>query len=329
MRRREFVCGIGLSAVWPLVAGAQQPIEPQCRLGVLMPLAESDVEAHKRMAALRDGLHELRWIEGRNLQTDYRWYASTADKLGELAKELVSAKPDVIVTSATEQVAALQRVTRTLPIVIAQAIDPVGSGLADNFARPGGNVTGFSQYEASIGPKWLEVLNLIAPGIKRVAIIYDPANPTSAGILHALAGVSPSTEQILTRLAVRNGEEIQAKISGFADEPNRGLIVVPAPVASSNRELIIRLAAKYKLPAVYGVRHYAESGGLVSYGADNLDLWHRAASYVDRICKGEAPASLPIQLATKFEMIINLRTANALGLNLPQALLATADEVIE
>lgn len=319
----------GAAAAWPRAAWAQHPIAPQCRLGILMPLAESDVEAQRRMAALRDGLHELQWVEGRNLQIDYRWYANAGERLRGLANELVSSKPDVILTSATEQVAALQRVTRTIPIIIAQAIDPVGSGLADNFARPGGNVTGFSQYEASIGPKWLEVLKLIAPRVKRVGIIYDPANPTSSGILYALAAASSPTELTLTRLGVRNEEEINEKISAFAGEPNGGLIVVPAPVAASNRDVIIGLAAKYKLPAVYGVRHYVESGGLVSYGADNLDLWHRAASYVDRICKGEASAVLPIQLATKFEMIINLKTAKALGLAISPSLLATADEVIE
>jgi len=327
MRRRDFIALLGGAATWPLAARGQSS-EPPCRIGVLMPLVESDAEGQERLAALRAGLNELHWIEGVNLRIEYRWSAGI-DELQASAADLVGLKPNILVTSATTQAALLQRITTTIPIVTAQAIDPVGAGIALSLARPGGNITGFAQYESSIGVKWLELLKQIAPGISRVAAVYDPKNPTSADLLPVIATGAQTLGVRLTNAAVGTKEEIEPTIQGFASKADGGLIVLPGPLAAANRDVIIGLAAKHRLPAVYGVRHYAVSGGLVSYGTDNIDLWHRTAVYVDRICKGENPANLPIQLATKFDLVINLKTAKSLGLTIPQTLLATANEVIE
>ena len=328
MRRREFITlSGGAAAAWPLTALGQSS-EPSCRIGLLMPLAESDAEGQERLTALRAGLNELHWIEGVNLRIEYRWSAGIAI-LQAFAADLVGLKPNMLVTSATTQAAVLQRITTTIPIVMAQAIDPVSAGLAQSLARPGGNITGFAQYKSSIGVKWLELLKQMAPRVTRVAAVYDPKNPTSADLLPVIATGAQTLGMRLTNAAVGTKEEIEPIIQGFATKADGGLIVLPGPLAAANRDMIIRLAAKHELPAVYGVRHYAVSGGLVSYGTDNIDLWHRTAVYVDRICKGENPANLPIQLATKFDLVINLKTAKALGLTIPQALLATANEVIE
>jgi putative ABC transport system substrate-binding protein len=294
-----------------------------------MPLAETDLEAQERLTALRRGLDELGWTESRNLRIDYRWSAAAGDQLRTSAVELVGLKPDVLVTSATAQAVTLQRVTRNIPVVMAQGIDPVGAGLAMSLARPGSNVTGFSQYESALGGKWLELLKRIAPHVMRVAVVFDPENPTSNKFLPLIAAAAPSFSIQLGQAAVRATAEIETAISSFARESDGGLIVLPGPLAATNRDFIIGLAARHKLPAIYGVRHYAVSGGLISYGIDNADLWHRTASYVDRICNGEKPANLPIQLATKFDLVINAKAAKALGLAIPQDLRATADEVIE
>jgi putative ABC transport system substrate-binding protein len=328
VRRREFVVGLGSAAAWPRVARAQQP-DRMRRIGVLMSVAESDSEGQARIAAFREGLQKLGWMEGRNVRIEYRWAGSDVERRQAYAAELVGATPEVILASNNSTLAALQRATGTVPIVFTQVVDPVGEGFVASLARPGGNITGFGLYEFVIALKWLELLKEVAPRVTRVAVIYDPTVSSWTEFYREIEAGARSFGVQVSKYAVRDAAEIERAIQAFAVEPNGGLIPLPSPIALVHRELIIALAARHRLPNVYAYRYYPTSGGLASYGVNNLDLYQRAASYVDRILKGEKPGNLSIQFATKFELIINLKTAKALGLEVPVSLLARTDEVIE
>ena len=328
MRRREFITLVGGVAAWPLAAQAQQS-EQMRRIGVLMGTAAEDPEGQARFTAFRQGLQKIGLTEGQNVRIDVRWTAGDAALEGKFATELVTLTPDVILATASPTVAALQAVTRTVPIVFAGTIDPVGAGFVDSLARPGGNATGFVLFEYSIGAKWLELLKEIAPNVTRVAVLRDPAIAAGTGQFGAIQSVAPSLGVELTPVNVRDPGEIERAISAFAHSSNGGLVVTPAPLVSVHRDLIVALAARHKLCAVYGLRQFVTAGGLIFYGPDIVDLYRRAAGYIDRVLKGEKPADLPVQAPTKFEMAINLKTAKALGITVPPSLLARADEVIE
>jgi putative tryptophan/tyrosine transport system substrate-binding protein len=326
LRRREFITLLSGAAAWPLAARAQQP-ERMRRIGALSGLPEND-EVRARFAALREGLQKFGWSEGRTIHIDYRW-ASDASKILPYAAELVALNPEIIFAAPSAAVAAVQRATRSVPVVFAQVSDPVGAGFAASLARPGGNITGFAQFEFGLGAKWMELLKQIAPSVERVAVIYDPANSASTGYLPMIdAGARSYGAQVIPT-TVHDATEIERAIVAVAREPNGGLIPLPTPLIFAQREQIISLATRHRLPNVYAFRHYPANGGLASYGVDTIELYRSAASYIDRILKGEKPADLPIQLATKFELVINLTTAKALGLEVPPTLLARADEVIE
>jgi ABC-type uncharacterized transport system substrate-binding protein len=327
--RREYITLLGGAVVWPLAARAQQG-ERVRRIGVLAPLPETDAEGQARIAALRKGLQDLGWTEGRNIQIDYRATAGDPARAHTFAAELVALKPDVIVVGAvSESLSALQKETHTIPIVFTQMADPVGSGFVASLAQPGGNLTGFSLFDLTTGVKWLELLRRIAPGVTRAGIIFDPGAVTSKDLLPAIEAGAPSLGLRLTHFAVHNGAEIERAISEFGAEDNGGLIVIPGSIIVTHRELIVALEARHRLPVIHGHRYFAALGGLASYGVDNIDQYRQAASYVHRILKGERPSDLPVQAATKFEFVINLKTAKALGLEVPSSLLALADEVIE
>ena len=328
MQRREFTMLLGGAAAWPLAARAQQPGRLR-RIGVLMNLASDDAEEQARLAAFQQELNRLGWNVGGNLRIDYRWGAANADRIGTFAEELVALAPDVILSTGSPTAAALQRATRTVPIVFVTVVDPVGSGFVDSLARPGGNITGFTLFEYSISGKWLELLKEIAPGVSRAAVMRDPTLAAGGGQLGAIQAVAPLLGMEATPVNVRDIGEIERAITNFAQSSNGGLIVTGSTLAAFHRDLIIKLAAKYKLPAVYFARYFVRDGGLISYGPDFLDQYRRAAGYVDRILKGAKPADLPVQNPTKYELVINLKTAKALGLNVPPTLLATADETIE
>jgi putative tryptophan/tyrosine transport system substrate-binding protein len=327
--RRRFLAVLGGSAVaWPLAARAQQP-ERMRRVGVLIAPSESDSEAQRRVSALRDGLEKLGWNDGRNVRIDVRWGGGDAERLGALAVELVGSNPDVIVAAAAPVLARLKQATQTIPIVFAQVSDPVRGGFVASLARPGGNITGFALYEYAIVVKWLELLKQLAPSINRVGALYDPNDPANRRQLPEINSQAPAFAVQATALPVRKATEIEDAIETFANTPNGGLVVLPSVLTSVHRELIAALAAKYRVPAVYAFRYYVTSGGLASYGVDVPTQYRSAASYVDRIFRGERPAELPIQFATKFELVINLKAAAALGLDIPASLLARTDEVIE
>jgi putative ABC transport system substrate-binding protein len=328
MRRREFISLLGGAAAWPLRAHAQQTDRTR-RIGVLMNLAADDPESPVRVAAFAQGLQELGWIVGRNVRIDTRWGASDPDRSRSYAAELVALAPDVILASGTPSVTALLPATRTVPIVFANVIDPVGSGFVESLARPGGNATGFSMFEYGISGKWLELLKEIAPRVTRVAVLRDPAFASGGGQLGALQAVASSFGVELRPVGVRDAGEIERAVADFARASNGGLIVTGSTSAVAHRNLIVTLAARHQLPAVYAQRYIVTDGGLISYGPDSVDPYRRAAGYVDRILKGEKPADLPVQAPTKYELVINLKTAKALGLELPPTLLARADEVIE
>jgi putative ABC transport system substrate-binding protein len=327
MRRREFITLIvGASAAWPFAARAQQP---KRRIGVLMSTAEDDPEGQTRVRAFLDGLQQLGWADSRNVRIDIRWTGNPADT-GKYAADLVALTPDVIFASASVNVAALQRITRNVPIVFANVIDPVGAGFVASLARPGGNTTGFSAFEYSLSGKWLELLKELAPNLTRAAVLRDSSIASGIGQFAAIQALAPPSLGVeLTPIDARDPSEMERAITAFAHEPNGGLIVTGSQAAVSHRKLIIALALQYRLPNVYGFRYYVASGGLASYGPDPSDVHKRAATYVDRILKGEKPADLPVQAPTKYELVINLKTAKALGITVPQAVLARADEVIE
>jgi len=328
MRRREFITLIGSAAVVPLVAGAQ-PSESMRRVGVLMSTAADDREGQARIAAFRQGLQKLGWIEGQNVRLDIRWGGGDADLDRRFAAELVALTPDVILATASSTVAALQGATRTVPVVFAHAVDPVAAGFVDSLARPGGNATGFVLFEYGISAKWLELLKEIAPSVTRAGVLRDPAMAAGTGQFGALQSVAPSFGVELSPVNVRDAGEIERMVTAFARSSNGGLIVTASPLATLHRDLIVALAARHKLCAVYNLRLFVTAGGLISYGSDVPDLLRRAAGYVDRVLKGEKPADLPVQAPTKFEMVVNIRTARALGITVPPSLLARADEVIE
>lgn len=327
MRRREFVGLIGGAVAWPLAARAQQPARVR-RIAVLMNLGADDPEGQARLDALLDGLRELGWIDGQNVRVDTRWAAAKAELYRAYAAELVALAPDVIVASTTPAVAALQEVSRAIPIIFAIVIDPVAAGFTSNLARPSGNITGFALYEYGVSAKWLELLE-IAPGVSRVAVIRDPTLVSGVGQLAAIQAVAPSFGVELNPIEVRDVDETERAVATFARAPNGGLIVPASPSAGVHRKELVTLAAKHNLPAIYFTRYFAADGGLVSYGPDLVDPFRRVASYVDRILKGGQPAELPVQAPTKYELVINLRTAKALSLTVPTSLLARADQVIE
>jgi putative tryptophan/tyrosine transport system substrate-binding protein len=329
MRRREFIGLLGGVAAWPLAARAQQG-ERVRRIGVLMSAVEGDQRGLESITAFAQGLAELGWTVGRNVRIEYRWGAGDLDRFRRYAAELIALSPDVVLATAGSIVGAFQQASRTVPIVFVTTIDPVGGGWVDSLSRPGTNATGFASYEFSMSGKRLELLKEIAPGVKRVAVIRDPSVPAGSGGLAAIQTVAPSLGVELTPVGVRDAGDIERAITAFARGSNGGLILVgPSSSVARYRDLIITLAARHRLPAIYPGRFYAPAGGLISYGADPIDQYHRAAAYVDRILKGEKPADLPVQQPTKFELIVNLKTAKALGLEVPATLLARADEVIE
>src|SRR5256886_1230869 len=328
-RRRAFIILLGgAAAAWPLVAGAQQA-ERMRRVGVLMSLSESDPEARAWVTALKEGLQRLGWEQDRNVRIDYRWSAGDDQRLRTYAAELVGMAPDVIFAGVTPALAALHQQTRTLPIVLVQVSDPVKLGFVASLAQPGGNMTGFATFEHPIGGKWLELLKDSAPGRARVAVIFDSQVRSQPPYLQAIEAAAPSFGIQLTLADVHNAAEIERAVSAFAQQPNGAMIVVPNPLTILERDRIIMLAARHRLPAVYPYRFFAGSGGLMSYGIDLADQYRRAASYVDLILKGAKPGDLPVQLSAKFELVVNLKTAKALGLTIPEPFLQHADEVIE
>jgi ABC-type uncharacterized transport system substrate-binding protein len=329
MKRREFITLLGgAAAAWPIAALAQQP-ERMRRIGVLMNTTVDNPEAQAGIAAFRQALQQLGWGEGRNVQFDIRWGANDVDQDRRYAAELVALAPDVLLGSGTLSVGALQHASHTLPIVFVQVSDPVGAGLVDTPARPGGNTTGFMNFEYSLSGKWLDILKQIAPSVTRVAILGNPANPASIAQFSAIQALARPIGVEVRPVSIRDVGEIEKAVASLANSPNSGLIVTPSAGESVHRGRIIALAAQHKLPAVYSDRFNVTDGGLISYGPNRIDQFRRGASYVDRILKGEKPADLPVQAPTKFELVINLKTAKALGLSVPQALQASADEVIE
>ncbi len=329
VRRRDFVKAIiGSATGWPLTARAQQG-ERVRRIGVLMNFAEDDPEGQARLAAFVQTLQSLGWTSGRNVQIDIRWGAADAASARRYAAEMVALAPDVIVTGASAATAAVHEATRTLPIVFVNVTDPVGAGYVAGLARPGGNVTGFTFVEYGMSGKWLELLKEIAPPVTRVAILRDPTLATGPGQLGAIQSVAPSFRVEARPIDDRNADEIERTITDFARTANGGLIVTASPGAIVHRKLIITLAAQHRLPTVYFLRGFVKDGGLISYGPDPIAPYRQAASYVDRILKGEKPADLPVQAPTKNELVLNLKTAKALGLTVPPSVLSRADEVIE
>jgi putative tryptophan/tyrosine transport system substrate-binding protein len=326
MRRREFITGFAGAAAWPVMACAQKAMR---RIGVLLNLNESDPEGRMRVVAFRLGLEERGWTEGRNIQIEYRWTSGDPERARAYAAELVEMKPEVIFAAPTSNVAILQQKTRSVPIVFAQTGDPVGAGFVASLSRPGGNLTGFGNFEFTIGAKWLELLKQLAPSVRRIAVIYDTANPDAFGVMPMLQAAARSYDVQVFPAVVRDAAEIEHVVDAFRREAHGGLIPLPGPLLVTHRDLVVSLATRHQLPNIYAFRYYPVSGGLASYGVDNVDAYRRAASYVDRILKGEKPADLPVQMATKYELVINLKTAKALGLTIPETLLATADEVIQ
>jgi putative tryptophan/tyrosine transport system substrate-binding protein len=328
MRRRAFISLLGGAATWPLSARAQQG-EPMRRIGVLMSTSADDPEGQARLAAFQQGLQQFGWTVGRNVRIDSRWPEGDSERLRRYAAELVALSPDVILATGSAAAGPLLQATRTIPVVFVIVPDPVGAGFVNSLSRPGGNATGFIQFEYGISGKWLELLKQIAPGVTRAAILRDPAISAGIGQFGAIQAVAPSLGVEVSPLNVRDAGEIERAIADFARSANAGLIITGSALAVVHRHLIITLAAKHRLPAVYFQRTLVADGGLISYGADALDQYRRAVGYVDRILKGEKPADLPVQMPTKYELVINLKTAKALGLEIPSSLLARADEVIE
>jgi putative ABC transport system substrate-binding protein len=329
MQRREFVSLIGsVAATWPLAALAQQG-EQMRRIGVLMNRSESDPEGQARVATFRQAFEQLGWKEGRNIRIDVRWGEDKPDLERKCAAELVALAPEVVLASGTTSVMALQALSHTLPIVFAAVADPVGAGFVESMAHPGGNATGFMIFEYSLGGKLLELLRQIAPNVIRVAVLRDPGNPGLVAIFGAVRGAAQLLGVEVSPVDTRAASEIERGVAALARSANGGLIVMPGQTASVHGALIVALAARYKLPAIYPFRYNVTGGGLISYGPDYVEPFRPAAGYVDRILKGENPADLPVQAATKFELVINLKTAKALGLNVPNTLIRLADEVIE
>ena len=329
--RRQFLSSFGgAAAIWPLASRAQTPAPSGARrIGVLMNRVADDAEGLAEVVAFRQALEKLGWNDGRNVRIDIRWGENDVDRTRGYAAELIALTPDACLAAGALSVAALQHLSRTLPIVFVQVADPVGAGVVDTLDRPGGNTTGFMLFEYSLSGKWLELLKEIAPNVTRVAVIRDSVNPSGIGQFSAVQAAAQSLGVEVSPISVRDAGEIERAVVAFARSANGGLIVTGSAGASVHRDLIVMLAARYKLPAVYADGYIVAGGGLISYGPDRVDQFRRAASYVDRILKNEKPADLPVQAPTKYQLVINLKTAKALGLNLPAAVLARADEVIE
>lgn len=329
MRRREFVALLaGAAAPWPIGALAQQSERPR-RIAVLMNTASNDQEGQAGIIAFREGLQQLGWTDDNNLRVDIRWGENNGDLDRRYATELIDLAPDVILASGSPSVAALQHVTRTLPIVFVRVSDPVGGGFVDDLARPGRNATGFMLFEYTFSGKWLELLKQVVPQMKRAAVLRDAGNRAGIGEFAAIQAVAPSLGVEVHPIDTRDAKEIERALAAFADYPNRGLIVTPSASVSTYRDAIISLATRYKLPAIYGFRSNVIDGGLISYGPDRVEQFRRAAGYVDRILKGAKAADLPVQAPTKYQLIINLKAAKSIDLTIPSAVLARADEVIE
>ncbi len=329
MRRRDFITRLGgAMAAWPLSARAQQG-ERMRRVGVLLPAAADDAEFQAWVGAFLQGLGQLGWTIGRNVRIDIRWATANADGIRRHAAELAALAPDVILAHGASTVGPLLQATRTVPIVFVNVADPVGAGFVDSLARPGGNATGFASFEYSLSGKWPELLKQIMPGMTRVAVLRDPTTPSGSGQFGVIQAMAPSLRMEVGPINVRDPGEIERSVTAFSRSANGGLIVAASPGALVHRDLIISLAARHRLPAVYFERLFVAAGGLISYGADEIDQYRQAAGYVDRILKGEKPSDLPVQAPTKYELVINLKTAKALGLDVPPTLLARADEVIE
>jgi putative tryptophan/tyrosine transport system substrate-binding protein len=329
MNRRTFIGSAATVLSVPLAARAQPQSGTMRRLGVLLSTSDIDPEGQARLASLRTCLLEFGWTEGRNISIDYRWGGGDPNRVRTQAADLVASKPDVIVASPSSVLAAVQRETRTIPVVFAQLVDPVGTGFVSSLAHPGGNITGFSAFEFAIGAKWLQLLKEIAPSVTRVAAVYDPATPVVTGLLPLIDAAGRSAGIDVFIHGVRDAAEIERVLTAFAAEPNGGLVAVPSRLIATSRDFVISLAHRLRLPDVSAFRYYSASGGLASYGVDNIALYRRAASYVDRILRGEKPENLPVQMPNRYELIINLRTAKALGIEVPATVLARADEVIE
>jgi putative tryptophan/tyrosine transport system substrate-binding protein len=329
MRRRHFITLLGAAAAaWPLAARAQQT-ERVRRVGVLMSVAAEGPDGQPRLAAFLNGLQALGWTDGRNVRIDLRWGAGDAERSRNYVTELVALGPDVILASGDHPVMALQQATRTVPIVFAMVADPVGAGFVESLAHPGGNTTGFTLYEYNMSGKWLELLKEIAPGVKRVAVIREAGTAAGTGQFTGVQAGAPGLGLELSPIGVRDVGEMERAVAAFSRSPNGGMIVTGSAQAAVHRDLIVTLAARHKLPAVYVARFFVTAGGLISYGPDFLDEHRRAAGYVDRILKGEKPADLPVQAPTKYELAVNIKTAKALGLEIPPTVLARADDVIE
>ena len=328
MLRREFIGLVGgAAASWPLVARAQ-PTSGVRRIGVLIPVSADSPSAQAYLAAFLQRLAQLGWIDGGNVRIDLRWGAANIDDIRTYAKELVALAPDVILTGATS-LRWLRQATRTIPIVFVLVVDPVGGAHVDTLSRPGGNATGFMQFEFSLAGKWLELLKEITPGVKRAAVLRDAAEPAGIGQFAVIQAVAPSMGIEVSAINVNDAAEIEQRLETFARIPNGGLIVTASALSVVHLGLTVELAARYKLPAIYFERYFATGGGLISFGADFVDQYRQAAGYVDRILRGEKPADLPVQAPTKYQMVVNLKTARALGLTVPPSVLARADEVIE
>jgi putative ABC transport system substrate-binding protein len=328
MKRREFVGLIGGAAAWPLASRAQQP-ERMRRIGVLMNLNADDPETRSRLAAFLQGMQQLGWSEGSNVRIEYRWGMGDTDRHRTNAAELAALAPDVILAHGSTIMGPLQRATRTVPVVFVSVADPVAGGFINDLARPGGNATGFTSSEYGMSGKWLELLKQIAPHVTRAGVIRDPDQVSGGGQLGAISAVAPLLGVEFNALGTRDAAEIERAVTAFARQPNGGLVITTSALAQIHRKLIIALAARHRLPAVYPYRLFATGGGLISYGPDIVDQYRRAAGYVDRILKGEKPAEMPVLAPTKYDLVINLKTAKALGLTVPESLLARADEVIE
>jgi len=328
MRRRDFISTLGGAAIWPLSAHAQQS-RAMRRIGLLVNYLPEDLEGQARIKAFVEALRKLGWIEGENLQTEIKYGGDEADRYQKFAKALVEAAPDVIVAGASPSVAALQGITHNVPVVFAGVIDPVGAGFVKSLARPGGNVTGFTVFDYSISGKWLELLKELAPTVKRVAVVRDPSLAAGIGQFAVIQSASSSPEMELTAVDPRDPKEIDRAFTEFAGEPNGGVIVTASASSNRRREQMLSLALRYRLPTVCPLRFYVVDGGLASYGPDVVAIYPRAAEYVDRILRGAKPADLPVQAPTQYKLVVNLKTAHALGLSLPNSLIARADEVIE
>ncbi len=326
--RRAFIAGLTAAAAWPLAARAQQGKRMR-RMGVFTGVGEEDLDTQARHAALLQGLAQLGWTDGHNLQIDFRWGRGDEERIRKSATELAALAPDVVFATGSAGVGAMLRVTRTVPIVFAIVPDPVGSGFVNSLSRPGGNATDFLQFEYSLSGKWLELLKQIAPGLTRAAILWDPAITAGIGQFAVIQSVAPSLGVEVSPVNLRDAGEIERAVATFAQSSNGGLILTASALSVVHRNLIVALAVRHKLPAVYNNRSFVTDGGLISYGANLIDQYRRAAGYVDRILKGEKPADLPVQAPTKYELVINLKTAKALGLDMPPSVLARADEVIE